>query len=499
LPQEFSVSTAKPPPLPAPAKPKLPPSVEADDDGWGQAPAREDSGAVAPPMRPYRQPLGTAPDLFGISGGQQAKAPGAAKPPEAPKQPARPPLPSTPKLAAKSSEPPPPLPQAAKATPPELPKPATATSPAKPPDPSPVAATPAPEPPKPPPLPVIPSEPPKPPAQSVPPAPPEPPEALEPEPEPEPEPKPRAAAAPPAAPPEAAKPAAHAVQRAAPQPEPVPPPRAPDGPAEEAEPSSIPVLLMPLVSDEASKALEGRLIAPVMQVDGAARLKSPAAPPSSDGRRLEARSAARRSGIASWAVAVVAVAVSATVIVVTLRNGAGQPAGSETKESATATAASPGLPPPATAADTRGDRPSVESVLPGETHRSSPQAPSLVKAPLGKASASPSAAAQPEPEAEPPPPPATPQGPTFNVGAAKLALSMAAAQAGSCKHDEDGAGSAKVTVTFAPSGHVASAQVTAGTLQGTKTGTCIAGLFRSATVPPFEGDAIAVTKDVSLP
>jgi hypothetical protein len=83
------------------------------------------------------------------------------------------------------------------------------------------------------------------------------------------------------------------------------------------------------------------------------------------------------------------------------------------------------------------------------------------------------------------------------VGAAKLALGMAAAQAGHCKEGDD-AGGAKVSVTFAPSGRVTSAQVTGGSFQSTKTGACIASLFRAVTVPPFEGDPVVVTKDVTL-
>jgi hypothetical protein len=55
-----------------------------------------------------------------------------------------------------------------------------------------------------------------------------------------------------------------------------------------------------------------------------------------------------------------------------------------------------------------------------------------------------------------------------------------------------------VSVTFSTSGRVTSAQLVGGPFQGTKTGACIAAAFRAASVPPFDGDPVAVTKDVTL-
>ncbi len=100
----------------------------------------------------------------------------------------------------------------------------------------------------------------------------------------------------------------------------------------------------------------------------------------------------------------------------------------------------------------------------------------------------------------PPPVVAAPAaaGGDFDQGAARVALAMAAAQAASCKQPDDPGGGARVSVTFAPSGRAMSAQVVGPPFQGTKTGACVATTFRGATVPPFAGDPVTVSKTVSL-
>jgi hypothetical protein len=87
----------------------------------------------------------------------------------------------------------------------------------------------------------------------------------------------------------------------------------------------------------------------------------------------------------------------------------------------------------------------------------------------------------------------------FDKGAASAALAAAAGQAGGCKQEGDPSGTARVQVTFVPSGRVTSANVQGPPFAGTPTGGCIARAFRSASVPPFTGDPVTVSKTVSIP
>ncbi|MCC6522997.1 MAG: hypothetical protein IT373_10080 [Polyangiaceae bacterium] len=86
----------------------------------------------------------------------------------------------------------------------------------------------------------------------------------------------------------------------------------------------------------------------------------------------------------------------------------------------------------------------------------------------------------------------------FAEDAAKAAASAAAAQASGCG---DGAlrGSARVTLTFAPSGRVTQALLDASSaLAGTPVGSCIVGAMRSAQVPPFDGEPVTVQRTVTV-
>jgi hypothetical protein len=88
--------------------------------------------------------------------------------------------------------------------------------------------------------------------------------------------------------------------------------------------------------------------------------------------------------------------------------------------------------------------------------------------------------------------------PGFSKAAASLALQHAEAAALSCRQAGDPSGSAKVIVTFAPSGRATSSIVSGAPFAGTATGGCIAARFRSAAVPAFSGEHVTVTKTVSL-
>lgn len=110
------------------------------------------------------------------------------------------------------------------------------------------------------------------------------------------------------------------------------------------------------------------------------------------------------------------------------------------------------------------------------------------------AAQAPTASAKPKPTAGP-----TTGGRDFDRSAAATALGGATGQAAGCKAAGDPSGVAKVAVTFAPSGRVTQALVMGPPFAGTATGGCIARAFRSASVPPFAGEAQTVTKTVNIP
>jgi hypothetical protein len=89
-------------------------------------------------------------------------------------------------------------------------------------------------------------------------------------------------------------------------------------------------------------------------------------------------------------------------------------------------------------------------------------------------------------------------GKEFDNAAAQSALSSAAGAARACRKDDGPTGSARVKVTFAPSGNVSAANVEGPPFAGTPVGGCIAAAFRSAHVPPFDGAPRTVTKTVSI-
>jgi hypothetical protein len=97
--------------------------------------------------------------------------------------------------------------------------------------------------------------------------------------------------------------------------------------------------------------------------------------------------------------------------------------------------------------------------------------------------------------AAPAPPPANI---AFDAGATNAALAEAAARSSGCKKPNDPSGMAVVTITFAPSGRVTSANIAGPPFAGTETGSCIASLMRSVHVPLFTGDFITVKKTIHV-
>jgi len=93
-------------------------------------------------------------------------------------------------------------------------------------------------------------------------------------------------------------------------------------------------------------------------------------------------------------------------------------------------------------------------------------------------------------------PPAAAPDTVFDRDAARNALASAASQASSCRKEGDPSGTAILTITFAPSGRVTSAQVQGPPFSGTATGGCIASTMRRASVPAFSGDYVTVSKTI---
>jgi len=84
----------------------------------------------------------------------------------------------------------------------------------------------------------------------------------------------------------------------------------------------------------------------------------------------------------------------------------------------------------------------------------------------------------------------------FDRDAARNALTSAASQASACRKEGDPSGTANLTITFAPSGRVTSAQIQGPPFSGTATGGCIASTMRRASVPAFSGDYVTVSKTI---
>jgi hypothetical protein len=101
--------------------------------------------------------------------------------------------------------------------------------------------------------------------------------------------------------------------------------------------------------------------------------------------------------------------------------------------------------------------------------------------------------ASPEPE-----PKQVDMGGEFDKAAAGVALGAATTQASGCRKGGDPTGVAVVHVTFANSGRATRATIEGPPFAGTATGGCIAAALRGATVPPFGGDRVTVTKRVVI-
>jgi len=86
----------------------------------------------------------------------------------------------------------------------------------------------------------------------------------------------------------------------------------------------------------------------------------------------------------------------------------------------------------------------------------------------------------------------------FNKDAARASLSAAAGNAAGCATPDGPKGVAKVQITFATSGRVTQAQILGPPFAGTPVGGCIASAFRRASVPPFSGDPVTITRTLPI-
>ncbi len=154
---------------------------------------------------------------------------------------------------------------------------------------------------------------------------------------------------------------------------------------------------------------------------------------------------------------------------------------------ATAGAATAGAEPTAKVTSTQGKEPAAGPAKPG---------------PTAEANAAPAETAkQPDPAKpevkQPEPAPASNEVP-FDKAAAAASLAARKGAAAGCKQEGGPTGHAKVSVTFAPSGRVTTANINGPPFAGTPVGGCIASKFRGATVPPFTGSPVTVHTSVAI-
>jgi hypothetical protein len=220
-----------------------------------------------------------------------------------------------------------------------------------------------------------------------------------------------------------------------------------------------------------------------------------------------------RAGIASWVIAAAAVCVAAAALA--YRSDKREtPASTPASVVVTAAVSAPTVdrspePPPSEPVrdEPARDRPSERRDAPARTVEPAHTARERVPVVVPPIATPPPAQVAPPPVAPAPAPapaptpvaaPPAPAGGEFDRAAAKASLAAAAAAAAGCRQPDDPSGGARVSITFAPSGRVTSSSVSGPPFQGTKTGACIAGAFRRASVPPFSGDSVTVNKEVSV-
>jgi hypothetical protein len=91
-----------------------------------------------------------------------------------------------------------------------------------------------------------------------------------------------------------------------------------------------------------------------------------------------------------------------------------------------------------------------------------------------------------------------PQRPTIDQGALRAAFAEGEAKARACLGAASPSGTARFSVTFAPSGEAVAAIVSGAPFANTLEGQCMAGKFRTLHVPPFTGGEVIVRKSINF-
>jgi hypothetical protein len=155
------------------------------------------------------------------------------------------------------------------------------------------------------------------------------------------------------------------------------------------------------------------------------------------------------------------------------------------------------MPPAERAAGAVNSAPARERPQGAERAQGTPVSAQIERPPSEAEIAYPDEPFHPAPTAEPSRASSEARGP-FNREAAATALSEARARAAACG-DGKTAASARVAVSFAPSGRATTAVLEGDSaMLGTPAGSCIARQMRSASVPPFDGSLVTVHTTVRL-
>jgi hypothetical protein len=113
--------------------------------------------------------------------------------------------------------------------------------------------------------------------------------------------------------------------------------------------------------------------------------------------------------------------------------------------------------------------------------------------------AEPSTTVEPATAAAPETEPAAESGdPPLDREALQSALNDAIVRSQACRSSADPFGSARATVTFAPSGRVTQATISGEPFAGTAIGGCLATTLRSITIPRFSGQPVTIRKTIGL-
>jgi hypothetical protein len=88
--------------------------------------------------------------------------------------------------------------------------------------------------------------------------------------------------------------------------------------------------------------------------------------------------------------------------------------------------------------------------------------------------------------------------PTIDQGSLRAAFAEGEAKARACLGATSPSGTARFSVTFAPTGEAVGAVVVGAPFANTLEGQCMAAKFRTLHVPPFTGGEVIVRKSIAF-